>query len=246
MGLAVALSLVQIAFGQSSFGGPAEALPRAGVVLVVGGVGGLDPLNLFAPLTLPRSGVRHELRNFPWTHGKCLILRDLQDTRYLLARAAELAEEIRKIKSAEPDRPVYLMGHSAGAAVSLAAAEQLPPCTLERIILLSAAVSPDYDLQQALRATRREIISFNSCCDVFMLGFGTWQFGTADRVYGPAAGRSGFRPPSDLDADGRCLYSRLVQVNWRPADLLMFRGGSHNSTCMPVFLATSVAPWLLP
>ena len=219
---------------------------RPGVVFVVGGIGGMDPVNLWVPLTLPRAGVPHELRNFPWTHGKGRLLRDLQDVRHILAKGAELADAVRAVKEADPDRPVYLLGHSAGAAVSLAAAEQLPPGTLERVILLAAAVSPEYDLRPALRATRNEIVCFNSTCDILFLSWGTSQFGTADRFYGPAAGLGGFRPPADLDDEGRSLYDKVVQVQWRPDHLLLFRGGLHHSSCMPLFLANSVAPWLFP
>jgi pimeloyl-ACP methyl ester carboxylesterase len=229
---------------------PADAGPagprKPGVVFVVGGVGGMDPVNLWGPLALPHAGVPHELRNFPWTHGKGHFVRDLQDFRHLQAKGGELAEAVRAVKEADPERPVYLLGHSAGAAISLIAAAQLPPATLERIILLASAVSPEYDLRPALRATRGEIVCFNSTCDFLFLSWGTSQLGTADRAYGPAAGFAGFRPPADLDHEGQSLYDKVVQVQWRPNHLLFFRGGLHHSSCMPLFLANSIAPWLIP
>jgi pimeloyl-ACP methyl ester carboxylesterase len=222
------------------------APPKPGVVFVVGGIGGLDPLNLWVPLTLPRAGVPHELRNFQWTHGKCRLLRDLQDIRHLTVKGSELADEVRALKEADPGRPVYFLAHSAGTAVCLAAAEQLPPGTLERIVLLSAAVSPDYDLRPALRATRGEVVAFCSSWDLFFLAWGTSQFGTADRYYGPSAGLKGFRPPADLDEEGRGLYGKFVQIQWRPGQMLQFCGGLHHSPCMPIYLSNSVAPWLKP
>src|ERR1051325_312319 len=93
------------------------------------------------------------------------MFRDLQDTEHLLNKAGDLASQILSFKETHPERPVYLLAKSGGAGLALLAAEQLPPNTLERIVLLSAAVSPGYDLRGALRATRGEIVSFYSPFD---------------------------------------------------------------------------------
>src|SRR5262249_55875138 len=156
------------------------------------GIGGLDTLGVCARCVLPAAGVVHEVREFDWTHGKLRLLRDLQDTRHLIAKADELAEQVRRVKEEDPRRPVFLVGHSAGAGLVRAAAERLPPATLERLIVLSAAVSPTYDLRPALRATRGEVVAFSSQMDLFVLDWGTSLFGTVDRVYGPSAGQCGF------------------------------------------------------
>jgi pimeloyl-ACP methyl ester carboxylesterase len=212
------------------------------VVFVVGGIGGLDPLQLWAPVALPRAGVTHEIRVFEWTHGKFRFLRDLQDARHLVAEANRLADSVREALAL--GRPVYLLGHSAGAGLVLEAAGRLPPGSLERVVVLSAAVSPTYDLRPALRASRGGVVSFNSCCDLFTLSWGTTQFGTVDRVYGPAAGLDGFRVPDGLDAEGQALYARLVQRPWKWGMLLEGCGGGHHGPTMPLFLARHVAPWL--
>ena len=227
---------------------PAAPTPaKPGVVFVIGGVGGrLSPLNLTAHWALPRGDVTHELREVVWTHGDGMILRDLQDIRHLLAKAIELAEMVRAVKQKEPDCPVYFLAHSGGCGLALAAAELLPLASLERIVLLSAAVSPTLDLRPALRATRGEIVSFHSSLDAIWLGWGTWQFGTTDRVYNSAAGRTGFVVPESLDDDGQALYRRLVQVPWRVEDLKELNVGAHHSTCLPTFLSRHVAPWLRP
>ncbi len=218
---------------------------RPGVVFVVGGIGGVDPLQTWAPVALPLAGVPHEVRVFEWTHGKLRMLRDLQDTRYLEEKAAELADQVRAVKAEDPSRPVFLMGHSAGAALVLETAAQLPAASVERIILLSAAVSPTYDLRPAFRATRGEIVAFHSPLDVFMLHFGTSMFGTVDRYYEDAAGMQGFQLPDGLDEEGRRAYSRLVQSGWKP-EMCLERRCWHNSTCMPLFLGREVTPWLMP
>jgi pimeloyl-ACP methyl ester carboxylesterase len=247
--LSMTLMLAATLAGRPSPAGaaePAAGPPRPGVVFTVGGISGLSPLGIWAKVALPWSGVPHELHDFEWTHGKGRPLRDLQDIRHLQAKADELATAVRAVKAADPDRPVYLVGHSAGGALSLMAAERLPEGTLERVVLLAPAVSAGYDLRPALRATRGEIVTFNSACDWFFLDWGTSQFGTADRVYGPSAGLNGFQIPEGLCDEDRLLYGRLVQVPWRWDMLLEGRGGNHHSTCMPLFLARHVAPWLGP
>jgi hypothetical protein len=217
---------------------------RPGILYVVDGIGGFDVLNLSAQVSLPLAGVHHEIRDFGWTHGKGHLLKDLQDTRYLMAKAEELADRIRLARFREPDRPIYIIARSAGTGLAVLAAEQLPPATLERIILLSAALSPTYDLRGALRATRGQIVSFYSWNDQLVLNWGTRQFGTVDRVFGPSAGLRGFTRPHDLDGEGRELYDRLIQVPWNPRMLLMGNAGTHSGTILPGFLGKEVAPWL--
>jgi hypothetical protein len=223
---------------------PAPAPARPGIIFLVDGIGGLDVLYLSAHLSLPLAGVRHEIRDFVWTHGKGQYLKDLQDIRHVLQKAEVLANEIRQAREREPERPIYLIARSAGTGLALLAAEHLPPGTLERIILLSAAVSPDYDLRAALRATRGEVVSFYSRHDQLILNWGTRQFGTVDRVYGPSAGLRGFVKPPNLAEEERALYARLVQIPWNPRMLLVGNVGTHSGTVVPGFLGKEVAPWL--
>jgi pimeloyl-ACP methyl ester carboxylesterase len=240
---ALAFALILAGFRPAAAEEPAAHCPP-GVVFIVGGVGGVDPVQTWAQVALPLADVPHEVRVFDWQHGKFRVLRDLQDTRRLAQKGAELAEAVRAIKKDDPHCPVFLVGHSAGAAVVLAAAAELPPETLYRIILLSPAVSPAYDLRPALRATRGEVVVFHSPLDLFVLCWGTSTFGTTDRYYVPAAGMAGFQPPDDLDEEGKKLYERVVQSRWR-WDMLPERGWLHNSTCMPLCLGIQIAPWLV-
>jgi pimeloyl-ACP methyl ester carboxylesterase len=213
------------------------------VVYLVGGIGRLILLGPSARFALPRAGVDYELREYPWQHEKGGELRDLRDQPYLLQKSAELADEIRTLRESRPERPVYLIGHSAGCAVVVHAAEQLPANSVERIILLAPALSPTYDLTKALRATKREIVAFNSCLDPTL--HCTRVFGTADRVYVVSAGVHGFVRPADLDEDGQRCYERLVQIPWTWKRLLEFQGPWHNSPTLPLYLGRQVAPWLL-
>jgi hypothetical protein len=238
-GLYVAAALLWACRGAAT-----EPERKPGVVFILGGVGGWDPLPRSCELALPLAKVPHKLCDFIWTHGWGRLFSDLQDTSHLIEKADELAALILQFKAAEPDRPVYLLAKSGGAGLALLAAERLPPATLERIILLSAAVSPGYDLRPALRATRGEVVSFWSRLDVLILGIGTHLFGTVDRIKGPGAGMMGFRAPADLDDEGRELYRRLVEIHWRPRMLLQGYLGLHSGNSFPLFLACEVAPWL--
>ena len=217
-----------------------------GVVFQVGGVGGIGLMAMTTHWALPRAGLPHEIRDFTWTHGKGHILLDLQDTQHCLVKANELADQIRKIKETRPGCPVYILAHSGGCALSLAAAEMLPEHSIERIVLLSAAVSPSYDLRTALRATNHGIISFYSRKDHVILGWGTKTFGTMDRYYGPSAGYVGFTVPKNLESDDRLLYSRLVQLPWYPKQIWEGNSGGHSGSVMPGFLTKEVVPWLKP
>lgn len=219
---------------------------KRGLIVIVGGVGGIENLKLSLQWALHHAGMEAEVQNFEWTHGKGHIFKDLQDTRNHIQKTKELVEEIHKVKNADPERPIYLIGRSAGTVVALAAAAELPPQTLERIILLSPAVSANFDLGPALRATRHEIVSFSSDLDWLVLGWGTQRFGTADRYYASSAGLGGFTPPPDADADTQELYHRLVQVRWTPSMILHGHTGGHIGTTLPTFLASDVVPWLKP
>jgi hypothetical protein len=219
---------------------------KPGIVFVVGGIGGIDVVGPAVRQALPKLGLEHEVRVFVWTHGKGQLLRDLQDAEHVRRKAEELAEEICEAHFAEPDRPIFLIGKSGGAGLSLLATEMLPRATLERLILLSAAVKPTYDLRPALRATRGELVSFYSPGDWLILGWGTLQFGTIDRVHSPSAGLCGFTRPAELSPEDRVLYQRLVQVPWSLAMIAEGYPGGHIGTSLAPFVGKEVAPWLKP
>ncbi len=171
-------------------------------------------------------------------------MKDLQDTQHILTKAEELAKFIKDYRAKHPNRPIYVVGKSGGTGLVLYALRHLPADSVERVILLSPAVSPTFDLRPALRATRREVVSFHSRNDRVILGLGTSSFGTIDRYYGNSAGLIGFTVPAPLSTEDRPLFMRLVQVPWTT---LLLRGGNtgtHSSTSMPWFLASEVVPWL--
>jgi hypothetical protein len=222
----------------------AETNVRPGVVVTVEGIGGFDLLGPSATASLRKAGLPHEVRSFRWSHGMGRFLTDLQDTQHLIKKADELALLLIKLRAEAPHRPLYVIAKSAGTGLALFALEQVPSGTVDRTILISAAVSPSYDLRQALRATRGEVVAFHSRNDQIVLNWGTRQFGTADRYYGPSAGLRGFVPPAELDREGRSLYRRLVQVSWTPRMILEGNAGNHLGTGQAAFLCAEIVPWL--
>jgi pimeloyl-ACP methyl ester carboxylesterase len=226
------------------FGVAGAQAPRPGTIFIVGGVGGWDPLAHSAQLVFPAAGVPHRIHDFCWGHGVGRYFSDLMDTPHLARKAEELAALILETREADPDGPIFLVAKSGGTGLALLATERLPPNTLERVILISAAVRPDYDLRPALRATRREVVSYHSKHDWLILGWGTRTFGTVDRVHCASAGKVGFQVPGDFDIEDRALYARLVQIPWRPSMLLLGYAGGHSANSWPLFALVELAPWL--
>jgi pimeloyl-ACP methyl ester carboxylesterase len=180
---------------------------------------------------------------FEWTHGQGRILADQMDAAHARAEGLQLAGQVVSYRRHYPGGEVYLVGHSAGCAVILAAVEALPPNMVDRIILLAPSVSVDYDLRPALRNCRDGIDVFCSPRDVGYLGVGVSLIGTADRRWRPAAGRVGFCPQG-VTAEERALYAKLRQHPWDPCLDWSDNHGGHFGTYQPIYLRAYVLPLL--
>ena len=137
------------------------------------------------------------------------------------------------------------MGHSAGCAVVLAAAEALPPGGVDRIVLLAPSVCTAYDLRPALRSARCGIDVFHSSQDRLVLGLGMRLVGTAEHACRTAAGQCGFTPVLAGPADAT-LYGKLRQHPWRRSVEWTGNHGGHYGAYQPDFLRAAVLPLLLP
>ncbi len=224
---------------------PAQVETEPGLVIIVEGIGGIDMVGKSAKLSFKTANLPHDVHRFVWTHGTGKFLTDLQDTQHVLKKADELARFIRDYRAKHPNRRIYIVAKSGGTGLTLFALRDLPANTVDRVILLSAAVGPSFDLRHALRATRSEIVSFHSRNDRLLLSWGTSTFGTIDRHYGESAGLKGFTVPTNLNDEDRALYRRLIQV---PYTNRMLRegvsNGSHTATSLPWFISSEVVPWL--
>jgi len=217
------------------------ASPNADVVFVCNGSG--DYRTTSAALCEASRDTNTPLRveTFVWSHGYSRLLADHLNHCNHLDEGRRLAAFVAAARQTCPERAVYLVGHSSGCAVALAAAEASPPGSVERIVLLAPAVSTDYDLRPALRASRRGIDVFTSRRDIGALGIGTTIIGTADRRWSAAAGRVGFTPIVTCPGD-ESLYANLRNHPWDSCVMWTGNRGSHYGTLQQAFTRAYLMP----
>jgi pimeloyl-ACP methyl ester carboxylesterase len=150
---------------------------------------------------------------------------------------------VANYRHAFPDRRIYLVGHSAGCHVILAAAAYLPANSVDHIVLLAPSVSACYDLRPALRCARGGIDSYFSREDNVLITATGW-YGTADGHTGAIAGLVGFACPHPASSDAG-LYAKLRQFGWdRSVARTGYLGGHYGAT-RSAFLASYVLPRMM-
>ena len=214
-----------------------------GLVIVLTGIEGRGLLNEEICRGLNDGGGNMGIHLRDWT-GSVPILLNLQATSRNRRKATEIADAIVRYKMAYPYRPIFLVGQSGGGAMAVWVAEALPPeQRIDGIILLSAALSPQYPLDRALQQVRRGIVSFHSPRDWVFLGVGTFIYGTMDREHTSSAGRLGFEAPQR--ARRAWLYDRkLFQIAWQEEMAQAGHHGGHLGSGTRDFVATYVAPFI--
>jgi pimeloyl-ACP methyl ester carboxylesterase len=215
------------------------------VVFVANGSGDFRTVSRNLRQVVAETTAPLQIETYIWSHGYMRYVIDHVDHTNHLEQGAQLAAQVAAHHQACRDRRIYLIGHSAGCAVVLAAAEMLPPDSIDRIILLAPSVCTTYDLHPALRTARYGIDVFHSSRDRFILGLCMRLVGTADQRCRRAAGQEGFTPIIACPADA-ALYSRLRQHPWDPAVEWTGHHGGHYGNNEADFLRAYVLPLLLP
>jgi len=231
--------------GRLEASGPA-ALPGGGrgVVVVADGAGDFSAASASFRQAVSETHAPLAVVKFDWSHGPGRILIDQTDFAYARRQGLRLAAEVAAWRQGDPGGAIYLVGHSAGCTVVLAAAEALPPGSVERIVLLSPSVSAGYDLRPALRCVRGGLDVFHSRKDRLFLGVGSALVGTSDRRWlARAAGVVGFRPVVTTSADA-ALYAKLAQHPWHPGLEWSGNRGGHYGSYQPGYLRAYVLPLL--
>ncbi len=219
---------------------------ETGVVLVADGCGGVELCEMALKQVMSEHQGRCRVIPVRWGHGFGRWFADLTDVTNHQVQSRAIVATVLERREVDPLKPVYLVGKSGGAWIVVKALEELPAGSVEAVVLLAPAISPGYDLAQALRAVNRELVAFWSPLDFVILGAGTWLFKTADRVRSISAGLVGFRVPGLLDArpDRYRLYQRLKQIRWRPNMARSGYLGGHVGPDSPAFLRKYVVPLL--
>jgi pimeloyl-ACP methyl ester carboxylesterase len=220
------------------------ALPLAGVVFVANGAGDSRTVSTNLSQIVADAGVPLQVEPVVWSLGSRRNIADHVDHANQLVHGSRLAAQVAAYRQAYPCRKVYLVGYSTGCSVVLAAAELLPPASVDRVILLSPSVCTAYDLRPALRTARCGIDAYYSEQDRWILGVVVNVLGTSDRQCYTAAGRYGFTPVIACPADAM-LYARLRQYPWDPAVAWTGNDGGHFGSNHAEFLRAYVLPMLV-
>lgn len=207
---------------------------KNGLVIVLPGIEGRSKYNADIARGLDDGGVPCAIQIFDWGRdlplGSLVNLMDYSGNQH---QAHLIAKRIMTYQDEHPGMPVHLVGHSGGGGLAVLALEALPPeRKVSSTLLLAAAISPDYDLTEALSGTEKGIWNFYSGSDIGYLRVGTTIFGTIDRKHTSAAGAVGFERK----------YAKLHSVAYRRAMNNSGHSGSHTGWSKRQFVALWLAP----
>jgi pimeloyl-ACP methyl ester carboxylesterase len=213
------------------------------VVFVANGSGDARTVSTNLGQAVAEAAAPLQVETFVWSLGYRRYLADHTDHANHLAQGRRLAAQVAAYRQGCPGQQVFLVGHSAGCAVVLAAADLLPPDGVDRIILLAPSVCVTYDLRPALRAARCGLDVFFSNRDRVILGLGMGILGTSARGCRTAAGQYGFTPVIACPGDA-ALYGKLRQYPWDPSIQWSGNNGGHYGSIQVGFLRAYVLPLL--
>ena len=190
------------------------------------------------------AGVTSAFRIHQW--GRPLgIITNLLSYEGNRAAAARIAKHLVAYRETHLEAPIDLLGYSGGGGMAVMVAEALPEdVRLRNVILVQPALSPDYDLEPALKRVDGKLVNFYSPHDWLFLHVGTRVFGTMDRVHVASAGKDGFNVLMAVDEPE--LLERFEQHCWSPRMAFSGHVGTHLGILLYTWNKKYVAPYLLP
>lgn len=217
--------------------------PARGVVFTADGAGNFHAASESLRQTLDAAGVPLCVDRLEWSHGYGRAVADQTDTCHAREQGRRLAARVCAYRQSCPNGEVYLLGHSAGSAVILAAAEALPPGSVERIVLLAPSVSAEYDLRPALRAAGHRRVLQRPRPLLPGPGHRPGRHGRRPRRAGRRARRL---RPGRGDAGGRGPVRQTAAAPWQPCLGWTGHDGGHTGGYQPGYLRAYVLPLLRP
>lgn len=244
MRLSLPISLLALALCWGEFNNAAPpSLPRAegkeacGLIAIADGFGGY-----FATVgirsAVEATGAPFKIITDPDTTVPGVVIEPTHGATQRCA-SKRILDSVLAWRRAHPSSRIVMVGYSAGTAVTLRAAAQLPPNTVNRIILLAPLASPDYDLSSALRASREGIDAFYSEHDE-VLHLAIPHLRTSDGKRAPSSGQVGFRVPA-----GNPLYRKLRQYGYREEYGAYGHCGGHFGWVRPRFVCAFILPLIV-
>lgn len=221
-----------------------------GKIYFVGGAGPVgNVVGIFdVPEGLRRGGYRGAIETFGWQSAVGGTLRDQTDRARNLNQAQRLAGRIQEYMDSYPERPVNLIGLSAGTGVVTWALESLPDgYNVQSVVLLASSLSRGYDLSNALRHVSGHVYVFTSTDDA-VLKYMLPVAGSVDREFGisEAAGLHGFMLPRGGDEEIYRLYR--THLRHRPHKRKYTRygyEGGHTDCTDARFIEHVIVPLLI-
>lgn len=210
-----------------------------GVLILVPGVNGDGPWYAQLKNGLRDGGVTARIDAFSWGAPGPLFAMNFNSKGIHEGAEKGLATKLKKILDDPKNAPVTIIGHSAGAGVTVGALSRLPAGkTVDRVVLLHPSLSPKFDLAPALARIRTSLTVFHSERDTGFLKWRTGSFGTYDGVKTTAAGNCGF----DLASLSPELRAKVKQIPYEQRFEQLDNDGGHFSPTSRRFVEQMVAP----
>ncbi len=219
---------------------PLSPLPP--LLLHLPGIGGKRSIDLAMTEGFEQGGFAGDTEIYDWTEDDA-GLRSLVAIERNHKEARIIAGKITKRFDKDPASPIYLSCHSGGGGLAIWALEALPDrVKIRTLVMMSPALSPQYDLTKALSHVSGKAYVFSSIDDVLVLGTGCRLLGTIDGVKTDAAGRVGFVKPAAADD---IQYAKLVPMPYRPEWVRFDDYGNHVGGMTRSFACHVLAPLVL-
>jgi len=235
------MGLLSVFGGCQRVGPTGEELER-GLVWVFPGIEGVDWSVSQSVRAIRDAGVDSAIYTYNWKYPLGVLL-NLMDERGNRQEAERIAREIGAYRRSHPTQPVDLLGYSGGGGLAVMVAEALDEeVRIRNVILVQAAISPDYDLSDTLGHVEGKVVNFYSERDWFILGLGTRVFGTMDRVQADSAGRVGFKAEQAVPHES--ARGKLEQCRWDKTMARTGHWGGHLSIMFYRWNKEYVTPYL--